>query len=75
MTAYDFWEPLSLRLPVQVMRFLSDDQSNRQRARCIETWIHARIIPIGLLREVEPLPLCRSCGHNVNPDCDAHFAE
>lgn len=54
MTAYDFWEPLSLRLPSRVMRILSGDEPNRQRARCIETWIHARRVPIGLLRETEP---------------------
>ena len=78
MTAYDFWEPLSLRLPIRVMRVLSGHgevcEHSRNRARSIESWIHDRIVPIGLLREVEPSRVCRSCGHTINPACDDHFA-
>jgi len=75
MTLYDFWEPLTLLIPPDSMHFLSGDDPNRQRARCLETWIHARMIPIGLLREIEPPSRCRSCGHHINPACDDHFAD
>ena len=53
MAAYDFWEALSVRLPVRVMRILSGDNRDRSRARSIESWIHSRHVPIGLLRETE----------------------
>lgn len=73
MPAYDFWEPLSIRIPSRVMRILSGDDRDKTRARWIESWIHAEEIPIGLLREIEPPLVCRSCGHAINPGCEDHF--
>ena len=75
MTAYDFWEPLSLRLSSVSLSLLSGHcEYNHNRARAIENMIHARVVPIGLLREIESSNhedfSCRSCGHNGdNPHC------
>ena len=77
MPAYDFWEPLSIRLSAVALSLLSGPgevcEYTHNRARAVENMIHARIVPIGLLREVEPQPVCRSCGHSINPACDDHF--
>jgi hypothetical protein len=71
--AYDFWEALSIRLSldsVVCLRF--SKKKSRDRARAIESMIHLRIVPIGLLREIEPAAVCRSCGYAINPCCDSH---
>ena len=73
MTAYDFWEALSVRIPPHIMMMMSGRHANRDRARDLESWIHAAEVPIGLLREAEPQRVCRSCGHAINLSCDDHF--
>jgi hypothetical protein len=74
MSAYDFWEALSIRLSVESMLPLSahGESHSRCRARAIENMIHARIVPIGLLRELEPPAVCRSCGYTTNLSCESH---
>lgn len=84
MPSYDCWEPLSIRLPRVALSLLSGPgetcEPTHNRARAIENMIHARIVPIGLLRETETGTgngygnyedvACRSCGHSHdNPYC------
>jgi hypothetical protein len=73
MTAYDFWEPLSIRMTPRVLASLQGWGRGRDRARALQSWIHCGVVPIGLLRELEPPERCRSCGYSINPACDDHF--